>query len=34
MLVLAIIVCIAAYMFREKLWDMVIAMWKDDMPDK
>jgi hypothetical protein len=34
MLVAAIIIGLAIYAFREQLWDFVIAMWKDDQPDK
>ncbi len=26
-------VCVVAYIYREKLWDYIIAMWKDDQPD-
>lgn len=28
------VVCVVGYIYREKLWDMVMAMWRDDQPEK
>jgi hypothetical protein len=33
MLVALVICCIAVYAFRDKLWELVEAMWKDDQND-
>lgn len=27
------VACVICYVYRDKLWDMVVAMWKDDMPE-
>lgn len=26
--------CVVGYLYREKLWAYVVAMWEDDQPEK
>ena len=32
--IIVAVASVIAWHYRETLWDMVVAMWKDDQPDK